>query len=183
MDCGAFIGLQIGSLFFKGPLVPLMDRIYSSSSVGDFWANRWNLVVQRILYRTVYSPFLFLFSRGGGGGGRGGGGGDCRSARLCATMACFLASALLHEWTNYVMCVLPSHGEQFLFFTLQGVVVVCEVVVSALFKRYLGIELKKSLPTFLKIIYANVMMTAMAPLFLAPYLREQLHLKVGVFLW
>ena len=183
MDCGAFIGLQIGSLFFKGPLVPLMDRIYSSSSVGDFWANRWNLVVQRILYRTVYSPFLFLFSRGGGGGGRGGGGGDCRSARLCATMACFLASALLHEWTIYVMCVLPSRGEQFLFFTLQGVVVVCEVVVSALFKRYLGIELKKSLPTFLKIIYANVMMTAMAPLFLAPYLREQLHLKVGVFLW
>jgi hypothetical protein len=170
MECGAFIGLQAASILFKGPLIPLMDNIHLSTSVSDFWASRWNLIVQRVLFRTVYCPFYSLCSRIG-----------CRKmkCRLGATMACFLASAILHEWTIHVMCREKSMGEQFVFFVLQGVLVVLEAVAGIVSKHVLGVNLKTSVPTPLKIVYTNVIMTATAPLFLAPYLREDLHLKIA----
>lgn len=66
-------------------LPDLMDRPERSSSLREFWGNRWNCVVQQSLHYYVYQP---LKQRGCG--------------KPACALATFAASGLLHSYPMWV---------------------------------------------------------------------------------
>jgi len=122
--------------------IPMMlNPIFESTSLSDFWGRRWNLVVHGFLKRGVYKPVRTKYSR------------------LAAATAAFLASGFFHEWLLSVVlypdydsvgedcappaCFRPGYGRNTLFFVWNAGLIGIEYAVSgaAIFKL-----LKKHLP-------------------------------------
>mmetsp|Transcript_365 Transcript_365/g.779 ORF Transcript_365/g.779 Transcript_365/m.779 type:complete len:436 (-) Transcript_365:2568-3875(-) len=122
--------------------IPMMlNPIFESTSLSDFWGRRWNLVVHGFLKRGVYKPVRTKYSR------------------LAAATAAFLASGFFHEWLLSVVlypdydsvgedcappaCFQPGYGRNTLFFVWNAGLIGIEYALSgaAIFKL-----LKKHLP-------------------------------------
>lgn len=58
----------------------MLNPIFESSSVRDFWGRRWNMTIHGLLKRGVYKPVRTKYSR------------------LVASTSAFLASGIFHEW-------------------------------------------------------------------------------------
>ncbi|CAN6472147.1 unnamed protein product [Victoria cruziana] len=86
------------------------NRPYLSTSLGDFWGRRWNLVVTTVLRPAVYYPVRSACSRLVGSS----------PARLVATLATFLVSGLMHELILYYLIAEPPTWEWAAFFVLHG---------------------------------------------------------------
>jgi len=122
--------------------IPMMlNPIFESTSLSDFWGRRWNLVVHGMLKRGVYKPVRTKYSR------------------LAAATAAFLASGFFHEWLLSVVlypdydsvgedcappaCFQPGYGRNTLFFVWNAGLIGIEYAFTgaAIFKL-----LKKHLP-------------------------------------
>lgn len=72
-------------------LEPHFNHPYRSTSLQDFWGNRWNIMVNRLLHPTVYRPVATLSARLVGR----------KWAPLPAILATFAVSAVMHELVFY----------------------------------------------------------------------------------
>lgn len=102
MHFGAF-DLAAGSWRLRGvALVPCFDAPLLSTSLHDFWSNRWNRPFIEMTRRAVYRPSAALVGRSG------------------ALIAGFVFSALLHEMA-ISLPVQAGYGGPFGYFVLHGV--------------------------------------------------------------
>lgn len=107
-------------------LIPFMlNPIFESSSVSDFWGKRWNLVVHGLLKRGVYKPVRSKYSR------------------LAASTATFIASGVFHEWLLSIVfysdsedgscspiCYSPGYGRNTLFFVWNSILIGLEYAIG-----------------------------------------------------
>ncbi|KAJ3258445.1 hypothetical protein HK103_003567 [Boothiomyces macroporosus] len=170
LDLGVSISMHWWSFFFRIPYAPVMNQPYFSTSIRDFWANRWNLHVGLCLRRICFEPVVAYF-------------GYKPNQKIPPTVlmigafSTFVYSALMHEWLLFAMTDNWSYGEHFMFFTLHGVISTLEVVIRKFIIKTFGIDLAKVVPKPLQIIYANTVLMLLAPLFLNPYIRDRVYLK------
>jgi len=70
----------------------MKNPIFTSTSIAEFWGERWNLIVHGTLKRGVFKP-IYRFS----------------SSKIFGVLATFLASGLFHE---YILTALSLHSTQ-----------------------------------------------------------------------
>ncbi|KAL7249204.1 hypothetical protein ACSBR1_011370 [Camellia fascicularis] len=101
-------------------LEPPSDEPYLSTSLQDFWARRWNLMVTNTLRHTIYKPVRSacepILGR--------------EWASLPAVLSAFLVSGLMHELLFYYVTRVSPSWETTGFFVLHGVCVVLEARVK-----------------------------------------------------
>ncbi|XP_057529045.1 probable long-chain-alcohol O-fatty-acyltransferase 5, partial [Amaranthus tricolor] len=119
--CHSFVGSTLGL-----ELDPPFDEPYISTSLQDFWGNRWNLMISDALRHTVYFPVKLTAVKLVGR----------MWAPSIAVMACFVVSGLMHEVIYYNVTRVPPTWEVTWFFIMHGVCVLLEMAV----KRNLGPE-------------------------------------------
>ncbi|KAI8898201.1 hypothetical protein BC833DRAFT_590668 [Globomyces pollinis-pini] len=152
---------------FDLPFQHSMQNPYMATSIGDFWANRWNLAVQPFLKMAVYNPILKLF------------GYDLKQnpnrkppyiLTLMAVVGTFAFSGITHEWLLLLIGI-QSTGEQLAFFLLHAALVFLETfVVSAVYKAT-GFHLLRRLPSVILWIYTYSVILWTAPLVFGTYVR------------
>nr|GME11583.1 acyl-CoA--sterol O-acyltransferase 1-like [Ipomoea batatas] len=98
-------------------LEPQFKEPYFSSSLQNFWGGRWNLMVNRILRPTVYTPVLRLSTRLLGR----------RWAAFPAVMSTFAVSGLMHELMFYYLGRVKPTWEITCFFLLHGTCLALEI--------------------------------------------------------
>ena len=156
LDVGCSISNHILAIIFKLPYVPVMNNPIIATSIRDFWV-RWNLIVQRALRSIVFEPTLAAFGYKNKKPTVG--------VAMIAGVATFAFSGLMHEWIIKSLCIRATTWEQMLFFTLQGFIVLAEVIVEKSFKMITGFALKKVVPWPVQIMYTMAVCTIFAPLF------------------
>ncbi|ORY45527.1 hypothetical protein BCR33DRAFT_169687 [Rhizoclosmatium globosum] len=100
----------------KAPYIPVLDSPYLSTSLRDFWSNRWNQPIKITIHRIAFAPTLKYLEDINGGIDRR------RFNVMVATLSAFVWSSLLHEY----VCAMLVHehwipGEQSVFFLLHGI--------------------------------------------------------------
>ncbi|XP_006352458.1 acyl-CoA--sterol O-acyltransferase 1-like [Solanum tuberosum] len=108
-------GLARGILGLQ--LEPQFNEPYLSTSLQDFWGQRWNLIVTRILRPTIYKPVLSLSANILGR----------KWAPIPAVMATFAVSGLMHELIFYYLGRVKPTWEITWFFLLHGVCLNVEI--------------------------------------------------------
>nr|GMD04914.1 acyl-CoA--sterol O-acyltransferase 1-like [Ipomoea batatas] len=101
-------------------LEPQFNEPYLCSSLQDFWGNRWNLMVNRILRPAVYSPCLGISAKYLGR----------KWATYPAVIATFMVSGLMHELIYFYLGRVRPTWEVTCFFLLQGACVAVEIAVK-----------------------------------------------------
>lgn len=128
------LGLNFLASLLGFQLIPFMlNPMFESSSVSDFWGRRWNLVVHGMLKRGVYKPVRAKYSR------------------FAASVTSFIASGLFHEWLLSVVfypdsedgtcspiCYQVGYGRNTLFFIWNAILIGLEHAISGnvLFKLF-----------------------------------------------
>ncbi|PON38716.1 Wax synthase domain containing protein [Parasponia andersonii] len=101
-------------------LEPQFNEPYLTTSLQDFWARRWNLMVSSVLRDTAYNPVRrALVSIMGP-----------KWAQFMGLMASFVVSGLMHESIYYYLSRARPTWEVTLFFVLQGVSTGIEIAVK-----------------------------------------------------
>lgn len=89
---------------------PPTNRPWLSTSIADFWGNRWQRFIRRVLFAVGSKPLIPLFGRPG------------------AVMGAFILSSIFHDWSMYGL----GRGTEFrtvgMFFVMMGVGVLMEGV-------------------------------------------------------
>ena len=87
-----------------------------SESLNEFWGVRWNPIVGKLLQDSFYKPLRRL-----------------GVSRASCVVACFTGSAVLHAVPQYIATLsLSDCAMMFGFFFLQGVGLLCELIVQKL---------------------------------------------------
>ncbi|ERN10619.1 hypothetical protein AMTRI_Chr10g227450 [Amborella trichopoda] len=130
----------MAKLIVGSQLEPQFNKPYLSSSLKEFWGQRWNLIVTNMLRPTVYEPVLNLWGVSARAGR------PPLGARVAALMATFVVSGLMHELMFYYMTggQRPS-WEVTLFFILHGLLTGIEVAIG----RRIG---ESAYPRFPKVV-------------------------------
>jgi len=104
------IASVITLLFLAGgySLPPVHRRPIGARSVGEFWGERWNIVVSAWLRTFVFMPVAR------------------RNHCVLGIMLAFLASGVLHGWLILFAIGLWAALSQVLFFVIQGVAILAE---------------------------------------------------------
>ncbi|CAN6472202.1 unnamed protein product [Victoria cruziana] len=164
LDAQLAIGTIVARLCLGVELEPQFDRPYLSTSLGDFWGRRWNLIVPATLKPTVYIPVRSLCSRLMIGS---------TPARLVATLATFSVSGLMHELVLHYLTMEPPTWEWTGFFVLHGFLAAGELCL----KRAVGpVAMARALKVALTLalLYATAVW-----LFYPPVIRIGLDLKAA----
>jgi hypothetical protein len=103
LPCLAVTGRALGM-----EMEPQFDKPYLSSSLGDFWGRRWNLMVSAALRPAVYDPVR------------------ARLGTPAGVLATFLVSGLMHEVVIYYLTFRAPTGRVTAFFVLNGACVCAE---------------------------------------------------------
>ncbi|TXG55885.1 hypothetical protein EZV62_017198 [Acer yangbiense] len=113
---GALLGLK---------LEPTFNEPYLSTSLQNFWGQRWNLMASDILRLTVHQPTK-MFTRVLGS----------KWDTPSAIVATFFVSGLFHELMFYHMVRVKPTGEMTCFFLLHGMWVAVEIELKKTFKKW-----------------------------------------------
>ncbi|KAI9350307.1 hypothetical protein BDR26DRAFT_852172 [Obelidium mucronatum] len=181
-------------ILLQAPYAPIFNAPYLACSLRDFWSNRWDLVIQKMLHSIAFKPTLAYLAvkRGGeewipidGGHDDGDQVSTLQSAsqkahRLenripsahiaIAVMAAFSLSCLLHEYIVLLFMDSKALGENTLFFMIQGVLCLSQAFLQKITGFGTTWALKGSLAG-VSIGWSLTMMTLLvtSPLFLRPY--------------
>ncbi|KAL3813312.1 hypothetical protein ACJIZ3_014580 [Penstemon smallii] len=111
-------------------LEPQFDDPYLSTSLQEFWGRRWNIMVTKILWPTVYEPVLkfctWIMGR--------------KWASMPAIFCVFLVSGLMHELIFFYLGRGRPSGELIMFFVLHGVCLAIEVAIKKAIKGRWGLH-------------------------------------------
>ncbi|GJS85327.1 acyl-CoA--sterol O-acyltransferase 1-like protein [Tanacetum coccineum] len=110
----------MGLILLEVELDPQFDKPYLSTSLQDFWGRRWNVMVNRVLYPTVYNPVRTLSSRVIGR----------FWAPIPAILTTFAVSGLMHELIFFYFTRDWPTWDTMLFFCLHGVSLVMEIAIK-----------------------------------------------------
>ncbi|KAJ3073653.1 hypothetical protein HDU98_000995 [Podochytrium sp. JEL0797] len=117
------------TMLLRLPFTPLFNSPLKSTSLRDFWSHRWNTVIQSVLHRVAFKPTLAFVSQNH----------TCchmsgkhscmhRSFHLrVASVVTFVASAVYHEYMIAMFMPNESHGSNFSFFLLHGVLCLAQI--------------------------------------------------------
>ncbi|KAK6934520.1 Wax synthase domain [Dillenia turbinata] len=120
------------------------DEPYLSTSLQDFWARRWNVMVSNALRHTVYKPVRSFSATLIGSAW----------APLPGVLATFLVSGLMHELVYFYITRAPPSWEVTCYFLLHAV---CLLVESGLKKACEGrFELHWAISCVLTVGFVNV---------------------------
>ena len=147
----------------------MLNPMFESTSLTDFWGRRWNLVVHGFLKRGVYKPVRTKYSK------------------FAAATAAFLASGFFHEWLLGVTlypdfdsvkcapptCFQPGYGRNTLFFVWNAILIGIEYAVggAAVFKL-----LKTHLPSTIFSLLVTATALPVAHWFTNDYVRSDFFL-------
>ncbi|CAM6128959.1 unnamed protein product [Calypogeia fissa] len=134
-------------------LQPVFDNPFWSDSLGDFWGQRWNLIVINLLRVSVYEPMLRMRGRKSSIFGRG----------IC-TGTTFLVSGLMHELILFCASRIWPSWEITTFFVVNGVGTIVERCIKA---RY-----RFPVPRLLRTGYTLTFVYFTAHWFLIPSLKR-----------
>jgi hypothetical protein len=157
------------SILLKVPFVPLMNCPYFSTSLKDFWTDRWNQSVTGSLKHAVFQPVLQHLFRNPY---------PLNFRKIpvwqkgIASLCTFFISGILHEWVIFVWISPTIHLEQLIFFLIQAVIVTLEVVIQHFVYNRFSIDLANRIPFYFSVIYSMTTICLLAPLFLNPYIRS-----------
>lgn len=101
-------------------LDPQFDEPYLSTSLQDFWGRRWNVMVNRILYPTIYTPVRMISTRFVGR----------VWAPIPAILTTFAVSGLMHELIFFYFTRDWPTWDTMIFFCLHGVSLVTEIMIK-----------------------------------------------------
>jgi hypothetical protein len=141
----AALAFEIFGLCFlvAGYSLPLLHRTpVAARSVGEFWGQRWNMIVSAWLRTFIFRP---LARRRGAGVG---------------VLGSFLVSGALHGWPILVALGTSSAFSMVLFFVIQGVFVLAESRLSI-----------HTWPVTMARTWTLVILLASSPLLIDPDLR------------
>jgi hypothetical protein len=174
MDVLVPVFIHFVSWIFKTPYVPIMNQPYLATSIRDFWSNRWNVIVQRGFKAALFEPTLKLL------------GNDLKKGQriphihlAVAGMVTFVFSSLVHEWTLLILLDKHSTREQMCFFIIHGLWTIMEVSIRKAVVKYLKVDLSLVIPRPIQVLYTHLVLMITGPLFMNPYIRENLYFKVG----
>ena len=126
--CHLYLGVEVTlaiTAFFVWATLGLgleaqFNEPYLTTSLQDYWARRWNLMVSDILRLSVYDPIRrVLFQLVGK-----------KLARLCGMVGAFIVSGLMHEVIYFYFTRVRPTWEVTWFFVLHGVCTAVEVAVK-----------------------------------------------------
>ncbi|KAJ3240234.1 hypothetical protein HDU81_004371 [Chytriomyces hyalinus] len=100
------------------PYLPMHDAPYLSTSLRDFWAQRWNSRIQMRLRSLVFQPCISTLALAYPNHG-------ATNTRI-ASLATFLASAVYHMYCVAVFMPRESMYSTAVFFVVQGLACVAE---------------------------------------------------------
>jgi hypothetical protein len=117
-------------------IAPHFNQPYISSSVSSFWGARWNLTAANTLRFMVYDTICDgrLVARRNNGPPARAPQSTSTQLRALAMMACFVVSGLVHE-LMFWYCQGSTTGLWLAFFSLQGPVILIEMVVQRLIRK------------------------------------------------
>ncbi|MCL7023327.1 hypothetical protein MKW94_018160 [Papaver nudicaule] len=101
-------------------LEPQFNEPYLSTSLQDFWGNRWNLMVTGILRSTIYEPIRPICTRIVGK----------RMGLAVAILVTFLVSGIMHELMFFYHSRTWPTWEVMWFFALHGLCLVAEIALK-----------------------------------------------------
>jgi hypothetical protein len=142
---GAALIFELSALLFfvAGYSLPLMHRApIAARSVGEFWGQRWNIIVSAWLRTFVFWPLA-----------------RCRLAGA-GILCCFLVSGAFHGWPMLAALGTSAALSTFAFFVIQGVVVLAESRLSI-----------QTWPVAMARTWTLGILLASSPLFIDPGLR------------
>ncbi|KAK3223883.1 hypothetical protein Dsin_010908 [Dipteronia sinensis] len=113
---GALLGLE---------LEPTFNEPYLSTSLQNFWGQRWNHVTSNILRLSVHQPTKKMFTRILGS----------RWATPSAIVATFFLSGVVHDLMFYHLVRVKPTGEMTCFFLLHGMWIVVEIELKKTFNK------------------------------------------------
>lgn len=135
----------------------VLNPMFKSQSVSDFWGKRWNVLVHTGLKNGIYKPTRQI-----------------TSSKIIATITTFLVSGIIHEYVNYVMFYEVSSSyrfkwKQILFFGYNGLLIVLEYCI---FSRYnIFIWLSHRLPKIIITVLILYSALPLAHLFTGDWIR------------
>ncbi|KAJ3258159.1 hypothetical protein HK103_003977 [Boothiomyces macroporosus] len=160
---------------FKMEYTPIMNAVYLSCSVREFWGSRWNSMIQRGLKCSIFDPVLEALK---------GFPIPFKFKVTIATLLTFVFSAIMHEWCILIVCDEPTTYEQLAFFTVQAFICTFEVLVSIMFKRIFGLKIGHVFPKVVQVLWATIAVLSTSPLFLNPFIRgkvfDKFHLDYDI---
>lgn len=108
-------------------IAPHFNAPFVSDSVASFWGSRWNLTASNTLRVLVYDPICegkWLANSATRAAEVG------KHVKAMAACACFVVSGVMHEiMFSYASGPSQRHGRWFLFFAIQGPLVLLEAYV------------------------------------------------------
>ncbi|KAI8911788.1 hypothetical protein EDD86DRAFT_203279 [Gorgonomyces haynaldii] len=168
---------SVYALVFRGPSIKGMRNPYLSRSVGDFWSNRWNTIVQLELRRGIFDPFASLFKK--------------RSvwSMLIPAVLTFFVSGLLHEWGIAVMFQKePGHCELLhcgwsmtWFFVASGLLMMVERAIFEIVYRATGFHFERHAPRIIQIPYFVAAFLWIVPLILNNLTKYGIHHRIKIW--
>ncbi|XP_071713881.1 probable long-chain-alcohol O-fatty-acyltransferase 5 [Rutidosis leptorrhynchoides] len=99
---------------------PQFDEPYLSTSLHNFWGRRWNIMVNRVVHPTIYTPVLTLSSRVI----------PRVWAPILAILATFMVSGLMHELIFWYFTRDWPTWDTMLFFCIHGLSLVTEILIK-----------------------------------------------------
>jgi len=146
--------------------IPMMlNPIFDSLSVSDFWGKKWNMVVHGMLKRGVYKPIR-----------------SAHGSALTATVAAFVASGIFHEWLLSIVfypdddeqecreptCYRPAYGRNLVFFLWNSILIGMEYMTAS---WTVWRTLKGSLPKVIILLLVSLTALPFAHWFTHDYVR------------
>ncbi|PIA58965.1 hypothetical protein AQUCO_00400076v1 [Aquilegia coerulea] len=107
----------LAKLFISQELEPQFNNPHLSTSLGNFWSKRWNLMVSNLLKSTIHEPTRSLFTPVVGR----------RWAIHPAILATYVVSGLMHELMHFYVGRTWPTWDVMWFFIIHGVCVIIEV--------------------------------------------------------
>ncbi|CAO3653418.1 unnamed protein product [Mucor hiemalis] len=172
---GYFLQLIYVILYEKGSYCEkqwrrLMENPICATSLGDIWSLRWHQSLKptwlNLPFKEVRYTVERKLSKCGVENAR-------RLATMVAALSVFMCSGLLHEYLAYVNIGYTEYklfaGQEMCFFTIQGIAVMMEILVSRSFKHQSWA--KSPLMTTISRIWALSFLCITSPLFLRAFMH------------
>jgi hypothetical protein len=174
----------------KAPFEPIMNSPLLSTSLRDFWSHRWNYTVKENLHRLGFKPTLKVLKVLSTGNLHQDSSkpSDDKSVQfkhpawhfLLGAFGAFFVSGLIHEWLVLVLMEQTTTWENMLFFLIHGALTTSEVVLSRTGKSLLGYDPVAAIPRIISIPATAAIFLVTSPLFLNPWVREELMIRLRV---
>nr|KAJ3408908.1 hypothetical protein HK105_003149 [Polyrhizophydium stewartii] len=179
---------QIKESLYRLSFAPVMSFLDGSSGgKRRGTASRGRTKASDSWWPWASSPRSKSASKTHAGGSKSGSSGARAAARrnrelwhtVVASMSAFALSALVHEYTVFVMLDRPTTLEQTAFFLLHGAITVAQVVVGRACRTALRFDPFARVPAWAFIVLNAAVFLATSPLFFNPWFRENLLMKVS----